>query len=116
MKILLIDNGTTLLESLRKLIPGDEIVHRYDDLNNLNQNDFDLVILSGGSHLEIQGNEDKLKKEIEVIKTSEKPIIGICYGCELLVESFGGKLEKMKVKNKGITEIEINSNDKIFGG
>jgi hypothetical protein len=34
MKILLIDNGSTLLERLKVLIPGSEIVRRFDDLGN----------------------------------------------------------------------------------
>ncbi len=114
MKILLIDNGTTLLESLKNLIPGEEIIRRYDDLNDLNYNDFDLIVLSGGSRFEIENNQDKLEKEIEIIRKSQKPIIGICYGCELIVKSFGGKLEKISFADKGIIDIKIVSDDIIF--
>jgi GMP synthase (glutamine-hydrolysing) len=114
MKILLIDNGTTLLESLKKLIPGEEIVHCYDNLNNLNYEDFDLIILSGGSILNVESNQDKLQKEFEIIQNFKKPIIGICYGCEVIVKSFGGKLEKMNTSSKGIVDVSIISDNPIF--
>ena len=114
MNILLIDNETTLLEKLEDLIPGHQIVHKWNDLQNVDSDDFDLVILSGGSKFEIVGNEDKLKDEIRLIKERKTPLIGICLGCELIVESFGGSLEEMVEKHHGITDIEVVHNDLIF--
>lgn len=114
MKILLVDNNSRLLEKLKVLIPGEEIVHRWDDLQNLNSEEFDLVVLSGGSMFQIVGNEEKLKEEIRIIKECKKPLIGICYGCELIVESFGGELEKLPELHKGVTKIEVLEDDQIF--
>lgn len=114
MRILLVDNNSHLLDKLKILIPGEEIVHRWDDLKDLNSEDFDLIVLSGGSMFQIVGNEDKLIDEIEIIKQDKKPLIGICYGCELIVESFGGTLEKMPEKHKGLIDINIIKPDEIF--
>lgn len=115
MKVLLIDNGTTLLKKLEDLIPGQEIVHAWDDLSSVDYDDFELIVLSGGSRFEIVGHEDRLRDEMEIIKTSAKPLVGICYGCELITEAFGGVLEKEAENIKGIIDVEILYPDRIFG-
>ncbi len=48
MKIVLIDNGTTLLEKLRDLIPGDEVVLS-QSCEGIVANDYDVLVLSGSS-------------------------------------------------------------------
>ena len=58
MKILLIDNESSLLDKLENLIPGNEIVHKWNDLEGVKDENFDLIVLSGGRKFEIVGNED----------------------------------------------------------
>lgn len=106
MRILLIDNGTTLLNKLKELIPGNEIVHSYDDFDKDTTN-FDLVILSGGSKYQLVGNEGKFAKEIDFIKNINKPVIGICFGYELIAVAFGATLKELSENKKGIYEVEI---------
>ena len=116
MRILLIDNETTLLTKLQALIPGDKVVRRYSSLCEADSDSYDLVILSGGSHFPIEGNEEKLKSEIDLIKNSHRPIIGICFGCELIAYSFGSTLSRLPRKQKGIVEIEVIADPELFGG
>lgn len=106
MRILLIDNGTTLLNKLRELIPGEEITHNYDDFDK-DLTNFDLVILSGGSKYQLVGNEDKFQKEIDFIKEAKIPIVGICFGYELIATAFGAILKELSENKKGIYEVEI---------
>ena len=106
MKILLIDNGTTLINKLKELIPGDEVVHSYNDFDKDTEG-FDLVILSGGSKYQLLGNEDKFEKEIKFIKEAKIPIIGICFGYELIAHAFGATLKELPENKKGIYEVEI---------
>jgi len=116
MKVLLIDNGTTLLNKLEDLIPGQEIVHAWDDLSGVDYADFELIVLSGGSKFEIVGHENRLKDEMKIIKTSETPLVGICFGCELIAEAYGGILGKGKEDHHGIVEVEVLNQNEIFGG
>jgi GMP synthase (glutamine-hydrolysing) len=111
MKILLIDNGSTLLERLKVLIPGSEIVRRFDDLGNEYIDKYDLIVLSGGSLFELSNNEDKFSREINLVKNYKKPIIGICFGFEIIVTAFGGKLKKLEQKQTGLKEIDILDKD-----
>lgn len=109
MKILLIDNGTTLLDKLEAIIPGNEIVVRFDKLDGLHEEEFDALILSGGSSYVLTGNEDKFQKEMDLIRHTKRPIIGICFGCELIAKAFGGTLKKLEKINKGVKEITIST-------
>lgn len=106
MKILLIDNGTTLLNKLRKLIPGEEIVHTFDDFD-IDTTAFDVAILSGGSKYQLVGNEDKFAKEIDFIKNTKIPIIGICFGYELVATAFGATLKELSEEKKGMYEVQV---------
>jgi GMP synthase (glutamine-hydrolysing) len=110
MRILLIDNGTTLLNKLKQLIPGDEIVHTYDDFDK-DTNNFDLVILSGGSKYQLVRNENVFEREINFIRNTTKPVIGICFGYELITLAFGATLKELPENKKGIYEIEIIDED-----
>ncbi len=112
MKILLIDNGTTLLNKLRELIPGEEITHTFDNFDT-DTTDFDLVILSGGSKYQLMGNEDKFQKEIDFIKTTKIPIVGICFGYELIAIAFGATLKELSENKKGMYEVQVF--DEVLG-
>ncbi|MFA5996136.1 MAG: hypothetical protein WC790_00175 [Candidatus Paceibacterota bacterium] len=107
MKVLLVDNGTTLLKKLEKLIPGVETVEQAERFSAAEGNEYDLVILSGSSKEQLVGNESDFENEIAFIRTNQKPLIGICFGCELIVSTFGGELRKLDAPHKGIREIEI---------
>ncbi|MDB4991788.1 MAG: glutamine amidotransferase class-I [Parcubacteria group bacterium] len=107
MNILLIDNGTTLLEKLRALIPGDEIVHTWRDFSPEDVARADLIVLSGGSRMQLAGNEHEFVQEVEMILSIQKPLIGICFGTELIAHAFGGTLRELAVNHKGIKEVRF---------
>ena len=107
MKVLLVDNGTTLLRKLCELIPGAETVDLAERFSVSEGNNYDLVILSGSSKEQLVGNESDFKNEIAFIKSSRRPIIGICFGCELIVSAFDGTLRELATPSKGIKEISI---------
>ena len=114
MPVLLIDNETILLEKLKKLIPGREVIRAWDDLEGVTPNNYSLIILSGGSKFPVVGNEEALFSEMSLVQNAETPIIGICYGCEVIVRSSGGTLELMSEKERGIITIDIVEHDPIF--
>ncbi len=43
------------------------------------------------------------------------PILGICYGCQLMNYLLGGKVSKAPVREYGKTEVTVNKNSKLFG-
>ena len=116
MNILLIDNGTTLLKKLQDLIPGSEVTQKWNNVVFENDKDFDLIVLSGGSAFPVFGNDAQCANERELIKNFSGPIIGICFGAELIANTFGGQLVELPEKVKGLREISVIKDDPIFSG
>ena len=48
--------------------------------------------------------------------TEKKPLLGICYGAEILALTLGGTLKRMDKPRKGIQEIEIVKANPICSG
>ncbi|MFA6963500.1 MAG: gamma-glutamyl-gamma-aminobutyrate hydrolase family protein [Patescibacteria group bacterium] len=106
-KILIVDNNSKHTAKIAKLFSGDEIsICKCEDFESDKAETFDLVVLSGGSHTYAADNEkNAYSAEIEFIKQTKKPLIGICLGCQLIAKAFGGKLTKLAEKQSGILEI-----------
>jgi GMP synthase (glutamine-hydrolysing) len=116
MKILIIDNNSKHIEKIKELCKDNivEVLKYSDDLVGMDRN-YDLVILSGGTGLPINKKEKELMGEINLIKNSTKPIIGICLGFELICHAFDCKMIREEEREKGIVEINI-LNDEYFLG
>ncbi len=91
MKTLIVDNGSTLLEKLVKLSPGTEEVVDYENIPD-DIRDYSLIILSGSSQFPVVGHEQSLQAEIQLIINAKIPIVGICFGHELIAHAFGAEL------------------------
>jgi len=86
----------------------------YSKIASADSDDFDLIVLSGGHSAPVIKNTLKLQNEIKLIKNSKTPILGICYGFELIAHVFGARLVEMPVKEKGVLDLKINVSSKIF--
>lgn len=113
MKTLLIDNGSTLVEKLALLSPGEETIVGYNDIP-ADISDFSLILLSGSSELPVHGNENVFAKEIELIRTAQIPIVGICLGHELVAHSYSSPLTHFDIRHVGMTEVTVTSKHKMF--
>jgi GMP synthase (glutamine-hydrolysing) len=116
MKILLINNGTKHLGKLKDLLYPNELdiyplISKYPNVNNYN-----LVVLSGGGLFSIMSAPEVFREEVNLIKSSAKPIIGICEGCEAIAYAFGAKLELSYRKTKGVRKIIPLINDSVIAG
>ncbi|MBU1164008.1 gamma-glutamyl-gamma-aminobutyrate hydrolase family protein [Patescibacteria group bacterium] len=117
MNILLIDNGTSRLTKLYDLLKGNKTTTiEFGKINSINIENFDLIILSGSKHISVIGNEHLYKNEIDIIKNTNKPIIGICLGFELIGYAYGVELLKMEKKEKGIIKLLVSEPNSIFSG
>ena len=71
------------------------------------------IIFTGGPKSVYADNAPKCD---EKIFDSGVPILGICYGAQLLSLHFGGKVKKADTKEYGRADIEYDSSSKIFKG
>lgn len=115
MHILIVDNNTSYIHSLEKIIyPNKFSVIKWDKLKYSKVEDYDLIILSGGHPNSVQSHHQLYEEETKTILRSDIPILGICFGFELIVYAFGGKLKELPQKEKGILEIRTIKEDKVL--
>lgn len=75
------------------------------------------IIFSGGPSSVLEKNSPYLSKEnLQYIYEREIPVLGICYGLQLLCRIFGGEIAKGKVHEYGRAEIKIQSTSALFKG
>lgn len=115
MKILIVDNGAKYIKKLVKLLSSYDVnLISRSELRDRFDEGYDVIILSGGSEYPIINHDKEYSKEIEFILKTNKPVVGICLGFQLIVYAFGGKLEKLEGIADGILEIKVIDNDSIF--
>ncbi len=74
------------------------------------------IILSGGPLcLSEELTISSINKNI-VALFSNLPVLGICFGFQIMAASYGGKIDSMELTHQGIKNIEINVNSMIFQG
>lgn len=71
------------------------------------------IILSGGPNSVYEKDAPKIKKEILNLGV---PVLGICYGYQLVVHFFGGKVKAGKTREYGEEIVTIKESDQIFDG
>lgn len=117
MNILIIDNGTKYLSQLTKLTSSHQVVIKnYSKIVDSDSTSFDLIILSGGHNFSVLGNEQLFKNEFQLVQNTSTPILGICFGFELISYVYGATMLKMESKESGILELEQIQDDPIFAG
>jgi GMP synthase (glutamine-hydrolysing) len=107
--LLVVDNGSVYTKSLL-----DFLLHKKITFNTL---PFDKVILSElhkYSSIILSGRTTNIalmnainSKIIRHTVMAKTPLLGICYGAEILALTLGGTIKKMDKLNNGIQEIEV---------
>lgn len=118
MKTLIVDNHTKHLEELKKCFENVTVISR-EEITKHSSEDFDLIVLSGGSHVPTVLNHEEIYQEEERLLSLGKPVIGICLGCEIICKAFGGELEFMtehEVGEKNFEVLDKSLADKIGAG
>jgi anthranilate/para-aminobenzoate synthase component II len=99
MKILLVNNHTVHLNAVKQALAGHELeIIEYQPGVTFNDTDKDMVVLSGGGGegLEITDKFDRSKlwyqDEMNFVRSTDKPVLGICMGFEVIVRAYSGKI------------------------
>ena len=109
--LLVVDNGSVFTTNISKILLKNQTefnVIRFEQITNLDLTKFDAFILSGR-----RKNEQKMNAtNSEIIKhvvSTKKPLLGICYGAEILALTLGGTIRKSEDIVKGLHTVNVKT-------
>ena len=116
--ILIIDYGSQYTQLIARKIREQNVyclVHPYNKIGPklLTNKNLSGIILSGGPNSVKDNKSPKLDKKILSLKI---PILGICYGLQLLCKEFGGKIEQSNSREYGHSLINHKNKSLLFKG
>ncbi len=116
--LLVVDNGSVYTSSLLDCIKNLDVefeCHAFSDIPSLDLGNYSSVILSGRR----TNNSDMNMINSKLIRHSldaGKPLLGICYGAEILALTLGGTIKKMTSPRHGLYKIQITKNNPLCSG
>ena len=69
------------------------------------------IILTGGPNSCYEENAPTYQKELFALGI---PVLGLCYGAQLMMHLLGGKVEKALVREYGKTQVHVDTSSEIF--
>ncbi|MBE0434137.1 gamma-glutamyl-gamma-aminobutyrate hydrolase family protein [candidate division WOR-3 bacterium] len=125
MRTLIIDNyqsNSPQIENLYNVVK-DVTVHTVEvkDYSSLNPGEefslYDVILLSGSPRMLAEpGIMDAYVHEVNFLRNTDKPLLAICFGHQLMALAFGAEVVEMDEAVKGYYMVERMSNDEIFEG
>ncbi len=115
-KIIILDFGSQytqlIARRLRELRVYSEI-HPFDWKFDYSDESIKAVILSG-SPCSVN-DPDNFNLDVGEI-LEHLPVLGICYGAQLVAKNFGGRVEKSQKREYGKATIKVDDHDSLFQG
>ena len=116
-KILIIDFGSQYTQLIARKIRELNVYCEIYPYNNFPEITSDIkgVVLSGSPFSVRDDNAPDI--DFEKIKMGELPVLGICFGAQLITQKRGGTVEPSKFREYGRAKLIISDNkDSIFSG
>lgn len=121
MRLLLIDlieNDTKNLQDLKAVCAPHEVtIVRPEALDGVQPDSYEAIILSGSYEHNLVWDQPYFLAEIELVRLTDKPVLGICLGFELICYAFGSQLHELTERVTGATVVTPTSEGtKLFQG
>lgn len=121
MTVLIINNYVEKKDFWRAQKIGDilngwgykyQIIH-FSKIQKIDPNKFDAIILSGSSYNLSLEPPEPFREEMNLITNSKVPVLGLCFGHQLVAKAFGSQIKTGKLI-QGFRPVRIVKNDRIF--
>ena len=113
--ILILDFGSQytqlIARRVRELGVFSEILPYNTSPENIKNRKIKGIILSGGPSSVYDENAPKISGKLFDLNL---PVLGICYGLQLLMENFGGKVEASREREFGSAKLQIDRKAALF--
>ena len=113
--LLLMDNGSIFTKNIVEFLSSikiDYLVTSADKVSFSGAAKFDSFILSGRRHNDQAMNAANSKLITHAI-SEKKPLLGICYGAEILALTAGGTIRRMSSLQKGQSTVEVTEKNPL---
>jgi GMP synthase (glutamine-hydrolysing) len=115
--ILIIDFGSQYNQLIARRVRENHVYCQIDppgiDLDTIVALKPEGIILSGGPSSIYEKNSPKMDKAIFDLGI---PVLGICYGMQLMIDALGGTVKGAEKREYGFAELEIRSREGLFRG
>ncbi|MEO0089003.1 MAG: gamma-glutamyl-gamma-aminobutyrate hydrolase family protein [candidate division WOR-3 bacterium] len=107
-------------EKKEKILPYIDLVKDFSNYQIISEDKFNVNILKNLNSIILSGSpkmisQNEFNKDIlEILKEVEIPILGICYGHQLLAKTFGGEIGRHPKFVEGDEEVFILDKNDIF--
>lgn len=113
--ILIIDFGSQFTQLIARRVRESKVyceIHSHKiTIHEINKINPVGIILSGGPMSVYDNDSPTLNNDILML---HKPILGICYGLQILCKNLGGKVEPAKDREYGKAELSIEGDSSLF--
>ncbi|HEX5456768.1 MAG TPA: gamma-glutamyl-gamma-aminobutyrate hydrolase family protein [Candidatus Nitrosotalea sp.] len=113
--LLVVDNGSVYTSSLLKCMQNlgvDFEHHVYSDVPQIGLDNYSSIILSGRRKNDSQMNAINSKLVLHSLDKG-KPLLGICYGAEILALTLGGTIKKMPSPRHGLHQVQVMADNPL---
>ena len=116
-KVLILDFGgqynKLIARRVRECNVYSEVVPYSINIEEIKKHNPKGIIFTGGPANLSQGNAPKCEKRIFELGI---PILGICYGMQLMTDVLGGEIGQAVKREYGVTNVNIDNKSKLFTG
>ncbi|MEW6605270.1 MAG: gamma-glutamyl-gamma-aminobutyrate hydrolase family protein, partial [Thermoproteota archaeon] len=118
MAVLVVDNLSPFTQDILVCLSKLDVKYVYKKFSGVTNSDLgacDRVILSGRrkNNREINAINSRIVKQCQ---DNGKPLLGICYGAEIIALTLGGTIRKMPSHVQGTTTVSVSGQNLLTTG
>ncbi|MDE1725773.1 MAG: gamma-glutamyl-gamma-aminobutyrate hydrolase family protein [Thaumarchaeota archaeon] len=116
--LLVVDNGSVYTNSIIDCLKEIKVEYKHLSFDKIVESDITnslSIILSGRRKNDSMMNAINSKLIRQALGT-KKPLLGICYGAEILAITLGGTIKKMTQSRYGIHKINVTEKNPLCSG